>query len=747
MLQEPLVDDHPELLSLIEAELLGAQGGSQMDRLYRWKDLLLQLIPTDPEPEPGDDADAQRRARNVLIIALGLMAVCLAMLISTLLRAPSSHIIAILLGGSAITSTISLLAAWGRVRLATLLLVLAPLPALVIAVADNGQLRSAPYFCSVSLLIAGMTMRPRGVGLTFICTLATLGMLGGLSANTAQALPPAGSQLINATMLTSIAALIATLGSSSAAHSLRSLQARERQARQVEQALRESEERYRLIAENTSDLIALLDADGHYLYASPSYTRELGHIPATLVGFSRWGLIHPDDIPAALAHWQQARARGSAQSSYRVAHADGTWRWLEVRLTTATRQDEQYVVLVARDITKRRALEAQFQQAQKLEAVGRLASGVAHDFNNLLVVMSGGAELTAAALPPDHPAQVDLDTIRHASRRAVGLTRQLLAFARHQPATPRLVDPGDVIRDVGRMLERLIGDDIALVMRVAPDAWPVWADPGQIEQVLMDLAVNARDAMPQGGTLTIAIENTWRAPDESAGLNATPIPCVCLTIADTGVGMSDEVQRHLFEPFYTTKAPDKGTGLGLALCYGIVTQIGGEIAASSTLGVGTSFRIMLPRAIDLSATDAPSQELAGPLGGGETVLVVEDDPLVRDLIARIARAHNYEVLEAADADTALALARQQGHVIRVLVTDMGLPHMNGALLAAEVRRIAPHIQALLISGYIEYIQSTQDRLATDAAFLPKPFSPAALAAKLHELLDTPLEQRMQSVAR
>jgi PAS domain S-box-containing protein len=739
------VDDHPEFRPPVEAELVGAQGGITMDRIYI-KDLLLQLIPIDLEPEPGDDADVQRRARNVLIIALSLMAVCLAMLMSVLLRAPSSHVIAILLGGAMISGSISLLAAWGQVRLATLLLVLVPLPALVIAVADTGQLNSAPYFCTVSLMIAGMTMRPRGVGLTFICVLATLAALDAASANVVQVLPPAGSQLINATILTNIVALIAALGSSSAAHSLRTLQAREREARRVEQALRESEERYRLIADNTTDLIALLDVDARYLYASPSYTRELGRSPAELAGFSRWELIHPDDLPAALAHWQQARACGSAQSSYRTAHADGTWRWLEVRLTTATRQDEQYVVLVARDITKRRVLEAQFQQAQKLEAVGRLASGVAHDFNNLLVVMSGGAELTAAALPPDHPAQADLDTIRYASRRAVGLTRQLLAFARHQPATPRLVDPGDVVRDVGRMLERLIGDDVALVMQIANDVWPVWADPGQIEQVLMNLAVNARDAMPEGGTLTIAIENTWRTPVESAVINARPIPYIRLTIADTGFGMSDEVLSHLFEPFYTTKAPDKGTGLGLALCYGIVTQIGGEIAASSAVGVGTTFTIMLPRAVDLSATDAPSHELAGPLGGGETVLVVEDDPLVRDLIARVARAHNYDVLGAADADTALALARQHADAIRVVVVDMGLPHMNGALLAAEVRRIAPHVQALLISGYIEYIPSTQDQLTTDAAFLPKPFSPAQLAVKLHELLNSPLQQRTHSAS-
>jgi PAS domain S-box-containing protein len=697
----------------------------------------LQPTPTNQQHLPHD-ADKQRRAWNVLIIALGFVGVCLTLLVSALLRAPSSRIVVILLAAIAVVIIISLLAVSGRVRLAALLLVLAPLPTLMIAVASDGQLQSAPYFCAVSLIVAGMTMRPRGVAFTFMCALATLTALGLLSTNSIQVLPPAGSQVINAAILTSIAALVAALGSSSAAQSLRALQLREQQARQAKQALRESEERYRLIAENTSDLIALLDTEGHYLYASPSFARELGYAPITLLGDDRRNLIHPDDLPVAVSHWHRVRLHGTAQSSYRVAHANGEWRWLEARLTAATQQGKQYVVLVARDITERRALELQFQQAQKLEALGRLASGVAHDFNNLLVVIDGSAELAATSLEADHPAQIDLDAVHQASKRAVGLTRQLLAFARRQPAVPQLVRLGDIIGGVGGMLERLIGEDITLVTDVAPDVWPVWADSGQIEQVLMNLAVNARDAMPVGGTLTISVTNMLRPPIDGAG--ASPLPYVCLTIADTGVGMNEEVQRHLFEPFYTTKAPEKGTGLGLATCYGIVTQIGGEIAVSSAVGAGATFTILLPRAIDLTNSDTLSQDMVVPQGKRETVLVVEDDPFVRDLVVRAARAHNYNVLEAADADTALALARQHLHTIRLLVADMRLPGMNGATLAAEVHQFAPSVKVLLTSGYIESIQSTQDRFAADAAFLPKPFGPAALAAKLHELLGMPLEQ-------
>jgi two-component system, cell cycle sensor histidine kinase and response regulator CckA len=707
-----------------------------MNCLHLGKKLLLRPIQTAQHDSPHHDADALRRARNVLIIALGLAGVCLAMLISALLRVPPSPGVPILVTGIAIALIIGLLVVEGWVRLAALLLVLAPLPLLILAVADHGQLLSTPYFCTLSLVIAGMTMRPRGVGLAFLCALATLALLGVLSAGVVQIQPPPGSQLINAAILMSIVALVAALGANSAAHSLRTMHDREQQARQVEQALRESEERYRLIAENTSDLIALLDAEGRYLYASPSHAAELGHEPTSLIGALHRNLIHPDDQLALVAHWRQARRRGGAQGSYRVAHADGSWRWLEVHLTAAMRQGQQYVVLVARDITARLALETQFQQAQKLEALGRLASGVAHDFNNLLVVIAGSAELAAATLPADHEAHVDLVAVQQASRRASALTRQLLAFARRQAITPRFVYLDEVIRDISRMLERLLGEDITLVIHIAPDVWPVWVDPGQIEQVLMNMAVNARDAMPTGGALTIAVENTLHAPSQHASVKVTPTPYVCLTIADTGIGMSEEVQGHLFEPFYTTKAPDKGTGLGLATCYGIVTQIGGDITVESVVGAGTTFTILLLRTVAVPDNDDSSHELAGPQGGRETVLVVEDDPHVRDLIVRIVRAHNYIVLEAGEIDTALTLARQHLDAIHMLVADLGLPGMNGAALAEAVREIIPSVKVLLISGYAEYTLSTQDGLLAGTAFLPKPFSAAALAAKLHEALSS-----------
>jgi PAS domain S-box-containing protein len=475
------------------------------------------------------------------------------------------------------------------------------------------------------------------VGLTFICALATLAVLRVLSANIPQVLPPPDSQVLNAALLTGIAALISMLGASSAAHSLIALQIRERQARQAKQALCESEERYRLIAENTSDLIALLDAEGRYLYISPSFARELGHMPAALVGVRRYDLIHPDDLLLALAYWHQARRRGSAQSSYRVRHANGEWRWLEVCLTTAMQQGREYIILVARDITARRALEAQLQQAQKLQALGHLATGVAHDFNNLLVVINGSVELTAAVLPANHPAQADLNAAQQASKRAGALTHQLLAFARRQPTTPRLVHLGDVVRESGQMLERLMGEAITLVINVASDGWPVWADPSQIEQVLMNLAVNARDAMPEGGTLAISVANCLRSPIERTSM--APLPYVCMMITDTGVGISQEVHRHLFEPFFTTKAPEKGTGLGLAICYGIVTQAGGEITVSSAVGAGTTFTILLPRAADrpnidnsLTGHDDSAQSPRDPL-------VLEDETAVRRGSDPARRAH------------------------------------------------------------------------------------------------------------
>jgi len=543
-------------------------------------------------------ADRTYAAQAVLLIALGGMGIALTLLIGGLVRGWSAPSAPLLILGAAICAGSALLAAHSREQLAASLLVMLPLLLVALAVVDNGHLGSAPFFCSLSLAIAGVTMRPREVVFTFSGILMTLVSMTVLSA-CATGLPgSAGSQLLDALMLAGATAVIALIGAGGAAQATRQIQAREQATRQAEQALHEREARDRLIAEHARDLIALLDAEGRFRYASPSYARELGHVPSTLIGASCANLIHPEDLLLAIAHWRQARRQGSTQAIYRIAHADGSWRWIETRLTAVTHERAPHVVLVGRDITARRTLEAQLQQAQKLEALGRLAGGVAHDFNNLLTVITGSMELASLALPANHPAQRDLALARAAGDRAAALVHQVLAFARRQVTRPRPLHLGTVIHDFRPLLERLIGPPITLITDIAPNLWPIQADPAQITQLLMNLAINARDAMPAGGTLTIAAANVLYRPSAQTQSALPPDPTICLTVADTGVGMSEEVQRHLFEPFYTTKAPNQGTGLGLATVYGIVQQSGGAITVTSAIGAGTMFTIFLPRAVE-----------------------------------------------------------------------------------------------------------------------------------------------------
>ena len=504
----------------------------------------------------------------------------------------------------------------------------------------------------------------------------------------------------------------------------------------AEEALRESEARYRLITENANDMIALLDQQGAILYISPSVWSLLGYEPAELLGAFLFDLIHPDDLGRVREHWTQLDVRRT-QIAYRVRHRNGSWRWFDAQGVLIERDGEQYIVLVGRDITERRQLEARLIQVQKLDAIGQLAGGLAHDFNNLLVIISGCAELASVGSRPDDPVQYELDEILKATQRAASLTRQLLTFARRQISEPKPLNLNDLIRDLDRMLRRLIREDITLVSALAPDLWPVHIDPGQFEQVIVNLAVNARDAMPQGGQLTIATANiVLDRASASPGTSVLPGSYVLLSVADTGVGMSEEIQRHVFEPFFTTKGPGQGTGLGLATCYGIVKQHSGTIYLSSEVGRGTTVYIYLPRAQN-APTISRIQPEAEPLPRGtETVLLVEDDAAVRALLGRVLRAQGYAVLEAEHGLDALDIATRPGvGSIDLLLTDMIVPHMNGYELAERLRLNFPRIRLLFMSGYVDKAAALNEQPRHSAAFIQKPFTATALVHKVRQALD------------
>jgi signal transduction histidine kinase len=392
-----------------------------------------------------------------------------------------------------------------------------------------------------------------------------------------------------------------------------------------------------------------------------------------------------------------------------------------------------------------RRVEAQFIEAQKMEVIGHLASGVAHDFNNILAVIVGYSDLMMQELGPDDPLRKHVGEIRHASERAAGLTRQLLIFSRRQTVQPVVLDLNDVVKDLNKMLRRLIDENIEMTMVPGKQTGRVQADFGHVGQVLMNLVINARDAMPNGGKLTIATNNvtldenhppTGVIPGLPAEAPAKAGDYVMLSVSDTGTGMTEEVKAHLFEPFFTTKPLGKGTGLGLATCQTIVQQSGGHIDVDSEVGKGTTFKIYFPRVeqpLDVAARPIPT----GPLPRGtETLLIVEDDSSVRHLAAGVLEAQGYTVLRADNGQEALHVAREhKGSPIRLVVTDVIMPLMGGEVMAEWLKTTYPDLKILFTSGYTDDAIAQHGVLEQGVAFLPKPYTPAALACKVREMLD------------
>ena len=510
----------------------------------------------------------------------------------------------------------------------------------------------------------------------------------------------------------------------------------------AERALRESEQRLRSLIHDVSVGITLHAADGRLLLANPAACAIFQVSEEAMVGLeigdAAWVALREDGsrfedelTPLELAI--QSR-RPALDQVVGVVPPGGRLTWLLV--SAAPQLDAQgavsYIVCSYSDITERRRLEEQLRQSQKLEAVGRLAGGVAHDFNNLLTVITGSCDLIlceAERLGPE--LRQDVEQIRQASRRASELTRQLLAFSRRQILQPQVISLSGVVRGIEAMLRRLLGEDVRLATALADDLWPVLADSGQLEQVVMNLALNARDAMPQGGELRIATANLTLAEPEH-GL--PPGDYVRLTVSDSGAGIAPEHQPHIFEPFFTTKPPGRGTGLGLATVHGIVSQSGGAIDFTSLPGQGTDFAVYLPR----SATPgrAPEPEAAAPQGAGgrETVLLVEDEALVRSLVRRVLVGRGYTVIEAADGVQARELVGRHRGPIDLLLTDVVMPGgLTGFELARQLRAERPITRVIFMSGYADLHLLGADQAAA-ADILAKPFTPDALARRVREAL-------------
>ncbi|MBI5549639.1 MAG: PAS domain S-box protein [Deltaproteobacteria bacterium] len=516
--------------------------------------------------------------------------------------------------------------------------------------------------------------------------------------------------------------------------------------RQADAALRESEARFRALIEKSTDMVFLIDAEGRHQFWSPSATATLGHNAEEMLGLPAFAHVHPNDLPRLVEALSRVRADPSMvlRLEIRVRHRDGSWRLLEgVGRNLLEDPNVRALVINARDVTEQQRLEEQFRQAQKLESVGRLAGGVAHDFNNLLTVIMGCAE----SLRHDQQAGAmanpeDIEPILAAGERARDLTQQLLAFARKQVIAPVPLDLNVAVRASEKILQRVLGEDVELVVDLQAGLGTTLCDPSQVEQVLMNLAVNARDAMPRGGTLTLqtrdgCVEGTLAAPcaDRRAG------EWVRLSVRDTGTGMSPEVQAHLFEPFFTTKEQGKGTGLGLATVHGIVAQSGGHIHVLSEPGQGPTFDVCFPRSRAATSSAAPARPTEPGLGS-ETILVVEDDAALRSLTVRGLQRAGYHVLVASNGRDALELARQEPARLDLVVTDVVMPGLSGREIVDELQRQRPAIRVLYVSGYSRDFISQRGVLDSGTHFLPKPFTMNGLLARVREVLDARLPDHL-----
>jgi two-component system cell cycle sensor histidine kinase/response regulator CckA len=521
----------------------------------------------------------------------------------------------------------------------------------------------------------------------------------------------------------------------------------------AEEALRESEKRYRLLAENVTDVIWITDLDLRYTYVSPSVNRLRGVTVEEAMAERLEQTLTPRSLEVAQAtlaeelskeRIPQEDPRRSRTLELEQICKDGSAIWTEVRATFLRDSEGRPSGLlgITRDISERKQaeqermhLEEELRQAQKMEAVGRLAGGIAHDFNNIVMVINGYAQLVLRKLSPRHPLRQSINEIRRAGERAARLTGQLLAFSRRQILVPEILNLNSIVAGAEEMLRRVIGEDVELVIRQGHKLAKVLADPGQMTQVLVNVVLNARDAMPRGGRLTIETANVDLREGEIGELpGAAPGPYVMLAVSDTGVGMSKEVMDHMFEPFFTTKEPRRGTGLGLATVYGIVKQSGGYVWAHSEPGQGSTFRVYLPRAQVSPGKPAARPTKGGLTKGRETILVVEDELPVRQVIAQALRSCGYKVLEAGSGGQAMHCLSQYGGPLHLVLTDLVMPRMSGREVGDNLRTLYPEVKVLFMSGYTDEALLGHGISDAPASFLQKPFTVEALTQMVRNVL-------------
>lgn len=508
---------------------------------------------------------------------------------------------------------------------------------------------------------------------------------------------------------------------------------------EAREAIQRSEAKFQTIFNGMAVGIALVDADGRIMESNQALQQMLGYRGEELYNRVLNELVHPDDVMQDLDLFKRLKTgeKDHYQIERRYLRKDGAILWGRVKVSLLQGMGEVNTIHMIEDITGWKQLEMQFLQSQKMETVGRLAGGIAHDLNNLFTVLSGYSQLSLLEIGENHPLRPNLEEIKRTVDRAAELTRRLLAISRRQVMDMKVLNLNWLLKGLEKMLSRIIGEDIELLFHLAADLGEVKTDPGQIEQAILNLVVNARDAMPHGGKLIIETRNIEL--DKTyvrSHFDVIPGRYVLLSVTDTGCGMSPEVKERIFDPFFTTKSDGKGTGLGLSTVYSIVKQCGGYVWVYSEPNQGTTFKIFLPRVCE-EAEEISCQEVAGNFPKGEeTVLLVEDEDSLRDLTAKVLRDQGYTVLEAANGDEALGLAREfSRQTIQLLVTDLVMPRMGGKELVEQFKLLHPDSRVLFISGYTDGVMIHQASLSPETPFLQKPFSPMEFAKKVREVLD------------
>ncbi|MGD9642202.1 MAG: response regulator [Elusimicrobiales bacterium] len=489
------------------------------------------------------------------------------------------------------------------------------------------------------------------------------------------------------------------------------------------------------------DLLCILDERGCFRLLSPSWERALGYSQQELIGSKVTEFIHPDDVPATSeAVSALAAQKEVADFINRHRCKDGTYRWLEWRAAPAGR----LIYAAARDITQQRqaiqeqqGMCAKLAQAQKMEAVGRLAGGVAHDFNNLLTAIEGYTDLLLKRIPTADAEHADIEEIKKAAERAAALTRQLLTFSRKQESAPRALIINDVIRNLDKMLRRLIGEDFEIALILEPALKQVMADPSHMEQVIVNLMINARDSMPKGGRLTIETHNVRIETETVVQTESIPPGDYAqLVITDTGLGMDAETRSHIFEPFFTTKGPEKGTGLGLATVFGIVKQSRGYIFVCSEVGIGTTVKIYLPVSERTAAADSVADTELDSLKGTETILIAEDEEIVLNIVCRVLRENGYKVIEANDGEEALRILKGNKAQVHAAVIDLVMPKLNGKELAEMLGNSHPETKVIFMSGYTDDFIRERMKIDPGIPFIQKPISAIELLKKVRQAADS-----------